>query len=253
MKYCTLICFAISLLLGSDLLAQQGLKVGLVGGPQLGYALNEYDQSLEGDMYQRVAKWGVFGGAMVGYHFLDEFGVQVQFIYSQQGNAFTQAGGQNGEIRRNETLEYFKIPLLLSYNTPTFNNKVRFAIQAGPQVSFLTGAQQYVDDPSLELLPDPSVTRIPGDLEVYEPFLWGMLAEAGVDIDLSPFVLTIRLRQDMHFQDQENKDATVRVNSATNANILPYWNFFRGPAVATRPITQGWASGLRLGLVYTFN
>lgn len=252
MKNFILLFIGFCLISMSPLQAQQGFKLGILGGPQLGYAFNESDQALPLASYERVPKWGAFGGIMIGGNFIDAFGLQLQLIYSQQGNAYITQGGQNGEVRSDETLDYFKIPLLLSYNTPTLNSKIRFSIQAGPQVSFLTRAQQYIDDPSLELLPDQTLTRVPATRDVYEPVVWGLLVEPGIDIDLDPFVLTLRVRQDVHLQDQENKDTSVRVSENGSSSIFPYWNFFRGPLFNERAVTTGWATGLRIGLVYTF-
>lgn len=251
MKKIVLLFFAIFLL--SYTYAQRGLKLGAFVGPQLGYHLNADDATLPSGRFQAVPVWGTTGGLSVGYHFSDIIGVKIQAQYSQQGTALNFTDLEGEVTRFTQQLDYFKVPLMVGFNTNPLQKKLAFAFFAGPQFATLTRALQVNDDPSVDLVPDPALISRPSTFDLYTGNVWGLAIETGVDIQLSPepIAFTIRYRQDFTFADIENKEQQQTFNRNGELVQEGFWQFFNGINGTRSEATQALTSGLTFGIIYT--
>ena len=252
MKKIVLLFFAIFLL--SYTYAQRGLKLGAFVGPQLGYHLNADDNTdLAGDAFQSAPVWGTTGGVSVGYHFSDIIGVKIQAQYSQQGTALNVTDTEGEVTRFTQQLDYFKVPLMVGFNTNPLQKKLVFAFFVGPQFTSLARALQVNDNPSADLVPDPTLITRPSTFDLYTSTVWGLATEVGVDIQLppEPLAFSIRYRQDFSFTDIENK--TQEQTFSRNGELVTegFWQFFNGSNGSRRALTQALTSGLTFGITYT--
>ncbi|MEM7655610.1 MAG: porin family protein [Bacteroidota bacterium] len=232
--------------------AQQGWKVGGFAQPQFVFLYNADDIELEPEAYTPEALWGMAGGVVLGYNFNDYFGFRVNGIFSQQGGKYSVIDGINSETNFTTRLEYFKVPLMIGFNTNPINRKVLFSIYAGMQAGFLTSAFLYNDNPAYDLLLSEEISRFPTGTELYNSIDYSVVGEVGFDVQLPPdnFTLNLRLRGDYSIQDVENKEATFRITEGGNTRNERYWPFFRG--LTRNADTFGLTAGLLVGVTYTF-
>lgn len=236
--------------------AQRGLKLGAFVGPQLGYHMNADDSNLPEANYQARGVWGTTGGISVGYHFSDFFGIKVQAQYSQQGTAMDVTDTEGAVTRYTQQLDYFKIPLLIGFNTNPLGRKTALSFYVGPQYTSLVRALQLNDNPEKDLVPDPTLISRPGTFDLYTDNLFGLTSELGVDIQLSPepIAFTIRLRQDFLFGDVENKEQTETYIENGQTRTQGFWQSLYPASNGTRNnTTTGLTTGLMFGIEYTFS
>lgn len=115
-------------------MAQQGVHIGVIGGPQATWLLNKNDSDDPSVKYKNGFK-GYFG-ATVDYHFIDKLGVGVELLYSFQGQKYS-----DGSVVLKRDVNYFKLPVLLNFNTSP-EHVVMLVGKVGPEFSFLTHASQ---------------------------------------------------------------------------------------------------------------
>lgn len=77
---------------------------------------------------------GLGYGALLGYHFNDQVGVQAEVIYSAISQKYKEV-----DVERKINLKYVNIPLLLSLNTGK-SKMINLNIVAGPQIGISAGS-----------------------------------------------------------------------------------------------------------------
>lgn len=232
----------------SKVMAQKGLKLGLIALPHTTWMLNQDDLDAAQDIFTYKTTFGMAAGPSVGYNFGDGIGFRLNFLYSAQGQRWTNENSRGDVVTNTQRLHYLKVPLLLSFNTGTEFNKLIFSFQAGFQANVLMRARYYNDDESYtpdEALLD-NVTDFP---TTYERFSWldyGPVAQIGLDIKLTYNIMAnIALRGDYSIADAENKNAAYKFWSRGIPEDVTYWD-------AKRPMTNNLTGGVVFGLTYTF-
>src|SRR5690554_6814940 len=122
MKKLVLSALAVCALSGSAI-AQQEVKFGPKAGVNFAN-LSNLDNS--------EMKTGFHVGAVAEIKFNDKFSIQPELLYSAQGTKFTS---NNSEVKLNN--DYINIPIMAKYYIVD-----GFSVEAGPQVGFLTKAEQ---------------------------------------------------------------------------------------------------------------
>jgi hypothetical protein len=232
----------------SGLFAQKGLKLGVVALPHTTWMLNQQDIEAPQDIFDYKTTFGMAAGPMVGYNFGDGVGFRLNFLYSAQGQKWTNNNQRGDMVTNTQRLHYLKVPLLLSFNTGTDFNKWIFSFQAGFQANLLVRARYYNDDESYtpdELLWN-DITDYP---TTYQRFSWldyGPVADIGLDIKLKYNVMAnIHVRADYSLSDAENKNAAYRQWTFGVPDDVLFYPDDRGA-------TNNFTAGLVFGLTYTF-
>lgn len=228
--------------------AQKGLKLGIVALPQTTWMLNDDDLTVPQDQFKYKTTFGMSAGPSVGYHFGDGIGVKVNFIYSAEGQKYTNYNSEGTLVNHTRRLNYMKVPLFISINSGTEIHKLIFAADLGFQANFLLRARYYNDDQSYtpdEILFNPNVRDYPSSYKQYSLFNYGPVAAVGVDIKLAYNIMgNIRLRGDYTLGDVENKDAAYKLYTNGIPDDVRIWG-------EDRPFTRNLTGGLMLGLTYT--
>src|SRR5678816_4493096 len=86
--------------------------------------------------YDMGSKLGLNGGLLAHIHLNPSLALQPEAVYSSQGAKYTITGTEH-----TLSLNYINIPVQLQY---MFNNG--FRVQTGPQVGFLAGVKDKVND-----------------------------------------------------------------------------------------------------------
>lgn len=229
---------------------QKGLKLGLVALPQTTWMLNKDDMSVPQDEFKYKTTFGMSAGPSVGYNFGDGLGFRLNFIYSAEGQKYSNLNQEGTLVNHTRRLDYMKIPLFFSLNSGTEIHKVIFALDLGFQASFLMRARYYNDDqsytPDEALANNPNVTDYPNSYKRYSVFNYGPVASAGIDIKLAYNIMgNIRVRGDYTLSDVENKNAAYKLYTNGIPDDIRIWD-------ETRPETKNFTGGLMFGLTYTF-
>lgn len=122
--------FIVALFVGLVTYGQEDPKFGLKGG--LNVATLNYKNNVDADW-----RTGFHIGGLAHVHLTPSFSLQPEIYYSSQGAKLPNT--VNTELNRN--LSYVNVPLLLQYN---FANG--FRLQGGPQVGFLVGVSDKIND-----------------------------------------------------------------------------------------------------------
>lgn len=228
---------------------QKGLKLGVVALPQTTWMLNKDDMDVPQDQFKYKTTFGMSAGPSVGYNFGDGVGFKLNFVYSAEGQKFTNFNSEGTLVNHTRRLNYMKIPLFFTLNSGTEIHKVIFALDLGFQVNFLMRARYYNDDQSYtpdDILYNPNVRDYPSSYKQYSLFNYGPVAAAGVDIKLAYNIMgNIRLRGDYTLGDVENKNSAYKLYTNGIPDDVRVWS-------ETRPITSNLTGGLMFGLTYTF-
>lgn len=233
----------------SILPAQRGFKVGFFGVPQVSFLMNEDDRSLAADQYSPEALPTMAGGISLGVGFTDNFGLRFSPTLAQQGQAYTALTEGDITTRFVERLNYFKLPLMIGFNTTPTARKFIYSLYLGASVDLLTQARSFNDNPFFFI---PSNVSIPPARDRYLDLAYSFIAETGFDVQLPPenFTLNLRLRGDYGLTDVENKDVTYRVVTNGQVETFRYWGNLRGENRTA--VTQALNLGLLIGLTYAF-
>lgn len=171
--------------------AQQGFQIGVNVMPQLSFLLNSSDA----DNSLLETSPGLTGslGLGFGYNFSDNLGVGIDAIYSAEGQYYEAIG-----IKTFQRLDYFKIPLMISFNTNP-NKKAMFLAKVGPQFNLLSSAK-ILDDEGDELVAD--------NKDQFSDFTIGGALFVGGSFSLTEnLLLDAGLRGDIAFLNAEDEDA----------------------------------------------
>jgi len=151
---------------------QKGIKIGFSAIPQTTWMLNKDDMEAPLDQFEYKTTFGMAAGPSFGYNFNDGLGFRMNFLYSAQGQRYSNLNSEGTTVTHNRRLNYFKIPLLFHFNTNSAYRKVIFTAEAGMQFNLLTRARYYNDDQSYtpdEALWD-NVTDYPTTYQRYNRF-----------------------------------------------------------------------------------
>lgn len=192
--------------------AQKGLHAGVLFNPNSTWLLNQDDSDFADFRYKST--FGFAAGAHVNYHFTDGFGLGLEFLGMRQGQkADTRAG-----VDFSKQLTYFKIPLLLVFNTNS-ENVVGFQGKFGPAVGILTGAKL------LDGEGDPFFGVNQEDFkDAHQKLLVSMVLEFGLAFNITENIrLDAGLRFDAGLTDPEDDKDFLRAGYGLNFNESRTW------------------------------
>lgn len=158
--------FALVMSMSMGLLAtaQDAPKFGLKGG--LNVSTLSYSNNADADW-----RTGFNLGGLAHIHVTPAFSLQPEVYYSSQGAKIANPFG-SGEMNLN--LSYINVPVLLQYN---FANG--FRLQGGPQIGFLTGVSDKVNDAELNRLNSSNFKSV----DVSLPLGLSYLGYSGLGVD----------------------------------------------------------------------
>ncbi len=280
--------FFLVCILGFSLQAQQGLHVGVTGGPQSTWLFNEHDSN-EGHNLNYAPRWGANFGLRLGYHFTDYVGIESGIVYSTRGQKYKGeldyspygAPTKKADLTASTRLNYLQIPFLFSTGSdPSSTSAFRF--YTGPQLMFLLSSkdtwnivnrvtkEEWIGtinyDKKEFTIKNPN--SIPStdstDKEKYSGPLYNKFQLAWVLGFGSSFkiaenmYLDFTLRFDYAFGDAENKEVTIiEQNGTPNTNQPKAWDNLESKFKSTsnsnaakRPSTMNVAGGINFGFTY---
>jgi hypothetical protein len=133
-KYILLIYMA---LLSSSALAQKGFHFGLKYQPNICSVQNQnFTDSVNIDLKSTFAQGG---GVTFAFNLFDNFGIQAEALYSEQGQKFIRTDTSGNNYENILKLTYINVPVLLRLNSST-RKTVSFNITGGIQMGLLYGA-----------------------------------------------------------------------------------------------------------------
>lgn len=106
----------------------QEVRLGIKGGYNL--------SSLSGDLNDMKSRSSFHIGGLVEVPVAEEFSIQPEVLYSSQGAEYNE----NSNTKITAKLEYIQIPVMAKYYAAE-----GFAIEAGPQVGFLTSSKAKIE------------------------------------------------------------------------------------------------------------
>lgn len=178
------------LIISNKVSAQQGFSVSVKATPQFSFLQNEDDNN--NNSYSRKATFNTNFGVGAAYNFDRYLGVEVDVLYSLQGQKYTL-----NSIEYKQKVDYVKVPVYFTYNTDA-SKLVSFIGKVGPQVSFLTNAK-LSDNNSGKTLDDTK--------DRYKTATFDGAAVAGVQFKVQPqLYITTAARFDYDFTNAEDKD-----------------------------------------------
>ena len=222
--------FAASVLISfSSVKAQKGFQIGLEGTPQLSYLANQAD--IDSDLWKsKHAVNGSFGlSTQLG--FTEQVGIGLNVLYSFQGDKYTWKG-----IERYKTLQYVKIPLMLTLNFPV-GDMMLVTAKVGPQLSVLSDAR---------LLDKDNNNIVKNYSKPFEDIDFGAMLSAGIGYKLTDAVcIDMAFRYDLGFLDAEDKRyIATNIHNPTDV-VTP------SPASSPRGGTRNMTLGMTFGIRYT--
>lgn len=242
-----LLLLAVSIVFVQPAHCQEGLKLGFVALPQTTWMLNKDDLDAPLDEFDYKLTWGMAAGPTIGYNFTDLLGFRMNFLYSVQGQEYSNNNSLGELVNHTRRLHYLKVPLLFNFNTSTEFSKLIFTVQAGYQASVLLNARYYNDDQSY--VPDPTLNpniyEWPDEYGRYNIIDHGPVVNLGLDIKLTYNVMAnIHLRADYSIRDAEDKDIGYKevVNGIPTQRL--FWD-------QERNTTNHLTGGLLIGITYT--
>ena len=161
------------------------------------------------------------------YSFNNHVGIGIDILFSREGQAFSgnfhstlpdsnayssvvatqlilNDKPTEGTYVALAELNYIKVPLMLSLTTDN-TQPVFFTALVGPQINFLYGVAQEVNEVDLDY---PHTNIEPKDL--YKPLTFGGVLALGAGFNITPhLILSARFRMDYGFNDAEKKDVMV--------------------------------------------
>lgn len=191
----------IGLLFICNLSAQEGFRIGAKGIYQSTWLINQ-DDSDAGNELDYVPTYGAAFGLALGYNFSTGIGIELDVLYSKQGQKYDVFE----VIEIEQRLTYLKIPLLLSFNSDP-DHMAMFIGRIGPQLCLLNGEELTT-----------SLGAATG--RNYEKMDFGIAFNFGAAFKLAPKVqLTASVRADYGFLNAEVEDPTITVARATTNNV----------------------------------
>lgn len=175
--------------------AQEGFNFGIRAIPQTTWMLNADDN--DDANYKRETTYGAAFGVGAGYNFTKNMGVNLDVLYSIQGQKSTDAG-----VESTQRLNYFKIPLMFTYNTGIDSSrKIAFVGKLGPQLG-IRSSSKFLNSNGDAVLDDAN--------DFYKNITFGAVAGAGARFAIAKNItLDAGVRFDYDFTDAEDKDFTL--------------------------------------------
>ncbi len=272
--------------LGYVVNAQQGLHVGVIGGPQSTWLFNEQDSN-EGPNLDYQPKWGTNVGLRLGYHFTDFVGIESGLAFSSRGQKYKGeldyapygSPSAKADLTATTKLNYLQIPFLFSTGSdPSSTSGFRF--YTGPQLMFLMNSKDEItiknrvtnvetkatinfDEVELTTtVPNLGSTTSKGKYSdsPYTKFQLAWVLGFGTAFKIADnMYLDLTFRFDYAFGDAENKEVTQIEYNGTpiTTNQPKIWDNleskFKGtsnPNAAKRPSTMNVAGGINFGFTY---
>lgn len=266
--------------------AQQGLHVGVTGGPQSTWLFNEHDSN-EGPNLDYAPRYGANFGLRLGYHFTDYVGIESGFAYSSRGQKYKGeldyapygSPGQKSDLTALTRLNYLQIPFFFSTGSdPSSTSAFRF--YTGPQLMFLLGSREEVNiknrvtnwewNTKIEHDSYESTLNIPNLPTVtdkgkfsstpYNKFQLAWVLGFGSSFKIAENAyLDFTIRFDYAFGDAENKEVTIieQNGTAITTNQPKVWDKLESkykstnnPNAEKRPTTMNVAGGINFGFTY---
>ncbi len=244
MKKLILTIFLISNL---GLMAQKSFQLGFQAFPMSTWMMNKEDSDMSKDTFEYQKTWGMQAGVNLGYSFNNNLGIHANLLYSSQGQNHGSKNKLGEPVRNVLRMYYLKLPILFKWNTDS-ELKFSYAIEAGPQFSYLAGIKEKNDDKSYEAEHPPMIyyTNVPERINTFKPFQVGAVLRTGLDIKLR-FNLKINTRiwVDYAFTDSENKDAKYNVTYQGITTEQSYYS-------KNRKTNTNLTGGLQVGFTYYF-
>lgn len=159
----------ITLSISFNSIAQEGAFIGLRLIPQSAWILNQDD--FDSGEFDFGVPFSFAFAVAGGYMFNNSIGIEVQMLYSPQGQIYVDNEGNDFATINND---YFKIPVLFRMRAGEAN--VGFLFNFGPQFGFLTNSKITFDQEPEESRPD---TRA-----FYEDFEVALALGFGVSVKL---------------------------------------------------------------------
>jgi len=244
------------LLLATNSNAQRGLAIGVRFNPEFSGIMNKNDADAGNELNNASHFTYLSFGAGATFNINNHIGVGLDILYSREGQAFSGhfsgapldetayssvVGKQmflNDEVITGDyvalaELNYIKVPLMVSLSSGN-EKPIFFTLLAGPQINFLYGVAQEVNEVDLDY---PNTNITPKDL--YVPVTFSGMFAVGAGLNLSPkIVLSARFRFDYGFNDAEKKDVMV---SYLNAEPV---RFYSRDRKSSNTVTRGLMIGL---------
>ncbi len=206
--------------------AQEGAYIGLRLIPQSAWILNQDDfDSGEFDFGIPFSFAYAIAG---GYMFNNSIGIEVQMLYSPQGQVYVDSEENDLFTIKND---YFKIPVL--FRMRAGEEKLGFLFNFGPQFGFLTGSKIIAEQDPSESLTD---TRA-----FYEDFEVALALGFGVSIELgSQFYLDLLINLSYGLTEIETDFGKIALNE-----------LYESPTI-DRAKSNNAVAGFSIGLNYVF-
>ena len=115
-------------------IAQQGVHLGIVGGPQASWLFNKQDAN-DPTIHRSTGFKGYIGG-LVDYHWADKLGIGVGVEYAFQGQKYS-----DGSVLLKRNVDYVRIPVTLDFNTSS-EHLIMLIGKIGPEFNIVTKATQ---------------------------------------------------------------------------------------------------------------
>ena len=209
--------------------AQKGLQLGFEANPQASYLLNKAD--MDSKLYTGKTAINGHFGVTGQYGITEKVGIGLNVLYSFQGDKYEWK-----DEERLKSLQYLKIPLMLTLNLP-MGDKMVFVGKIGPQLSILSDARLYDGDRKIES------SHYKGAFVSTD---FGGMISAGIGYKLNDnFTIDGAVRGDVGFVDAEDNDFTKNIHNPSDL-ITP------SPASSPRSATYNMTVGLTFGVRYTF-
>ena len=218
--------------------AQSGFEFGIRYGLQKTALLNESDREAGAELDFVYPKVYMSGGVALGYNISRKIGVEMDLLFSRQGqayNGFNAYSGSTTAYNRQVAFQAFlnsriligaysakaelnvlKIPLLLKLSTNHLNI-IYFTASAGPQLNMITKAVFEIDGVEVKL---PGLDVEPTDL--YRKNSVDAVLALGTGINFSEHMgITAQLRFDYGFSDVEMKEVRYSFMGAPPQRMYP--------------------------------
>lgn len=239
--------------------AQQGFKLGMFVMPQRVGVLNETDAAAHPDTFDYRATYGIAFGLKAGYAFHDHWFLQIEPMFSGQGqdNNYVYRDDSDAEVKvlNQLSLNYFKLPLLIGWNTDP-RKKVEFAAAIGGQYGYLVGGREQSTDNRYRPYEPPFYTYVdfPERLETLNRHDWSAVLQAGIRVRLRyNLKMETMVRFDWGFSALEDREAAYTLELDGDSFEVPYYSTYTESRFTDeRGDSNNATLGIQIGFVYTF-
>lgn len=256
MKYTTLrfigVCGAI--MFTSISYAQKNYQIGFRYMPTKTWLWNKNDKAAGSELNKENTRSLITAGLSFDYWCSKNKGLEVDIIYSRQGQEYTGTNMQSGSTtgynrvvavqamlnnvstggnyQAKAELNSIKIPILFKLSTPN-DKKTYYTFSVGPQINYIQDAVYELNSKDV-LLPGSGIEII----DAYKKVTFDGVVGFGLGYNASRhFVLSAQTRFDYGFEDVEKKDVKY------NNNSISYYP-------AGRAATHNATAGLVFGVSY---